>query len=378
MAEIHLTVGAIAALPKNALQALMDNLVRMGYEVVGPKIKDDTVIYTTLTHIEELPRGYSSHQDAGTYRLEYTGSRNYFDITPGPQSWKQYFFPSRTQIASYKRDTANPHAWQVEETETTHLTYALIGVRPCELAAIQVQDRVFLRDDFKDPVYYARRQSAFILAVNCLHPCGTCFCASMGFGPEAESGYDLNLSELEEIFLVRIGSEAGRMAMMDLPLQPASAYWIQAANRGLEEARQNMGRSLPYPDELRTILLENLDLRHYDNVAKRCLSCANCTLVCPTCFCWDVQDINNLTGNSSRRERIWDSCFNPEYSHVFGGNSRPSARSRYRQWITHKLAGWYQQFGTSGCVGCGRCITWCPAGIDITAEAAALREEVHA
>jgi succinate dehydrogenase/fumarate reductase-like Fe-S protein len=137
-----------------------------------------------------------------------------------------------------------------------------------------------------------------------------------------------------------------------------------------------MGRSLPHPEELSAILLNNLNHPQFDDV-KRCLSCANCTQVCPTCFCWDVQDLNNLSGTDVSRERVWDSCFNPEYSYVFGGNSRPNTRSRYRQWITHKLAGWYQQFGISGCVGCGRCITWCPAGIDITAEAAALREEAN-
>jgi ferredoxin len=197
----------------------------------------------------------------------------------------------------------------------------------------------------------------------------------MGTGPKAESGFDLCLTELEDIFLVQIGSEAGRLMMSNQEVQPASAFWQISAQRGLLEARQNMGRSLHAPQELPEILLRNLEHPQFDQVARRCLSCTNCTQVCPTCFCWTMEEINELAGQIVRRERIWDSCFNPEYSHVFGGNSRPTTLSRYRQWITHKLAGWYQQFGVSGCVGCGRCITWCPAGIDITVEAATLQKE---
>jgi ferredoxin len=376
MPEIHLEMGTTVALPKSALAGLLENLKQMGCEVVGPQVKDNTIVYAPLSNVEDLPRGYVSEQSPGSYRLNYTGHGNYFDITPGPHSWKMLFFPSRSQMVAFRR-SKDSQRWEIEpDTEPTPL-YALFGVRPCELAAIQIQDNVFLRSDYKDPVYRKRRQSAFIITVNCLHPCGTCFCASMGTGPEAETGFDISLTELEDVFLVKTGSEAGRSVMSNLPWQPSRAFWIQTAQRELAAARQNMGRSLPNPEELPNILLNNLDHPQYDDVAKRCLSCANCTQVCPTCFCWDAQDLNDLSGSYVRRERVWDSCFNPEYSYVFGGNTRPNTRSRYRQWITHKLAGWYQQFGTSGCVGCGRCITWCPAGIDITAEAAALRQEVH-
>jgi ferredoxin len=376
MPENRLEMGTTIALPKSALPDLISNLKHMGYEVVGPQVKDNTIVYDSLSNVEDLPRGYTSEQKPGSYRLLYTGHENYFDITPGPHSWKMFFFPPRSQMVAFQRTTDSTH-WEVVAESEPAPAYALLGVRPCELAAIQIQDRVFLRDDFKDPIYRKRRQNAFLITVNCLHPCGTCFCASMGTGPEAESGFDISMTELEDVFLIKTGSEAGRMVLSDLPWQPASAFLIQTAQNSLDEARNHMGRVLPNPEELPDILLNNLDHPQYADVSKRCLSCANCTQVCPTCFCWDVQDINNLSGNYVRRERVWDSCFNPEYSYVFGGNNRPNTRSRYRQWITHKLASWYQQFGTSGCVGCGRCITWCPAGIDITAEAATLREEAH-
>ena len=125
---------------------------------------------------------------------------------------------------------------------------------------------------------------------------------------------------------------------------------------------------------IRELLYNNLENPHWDEVATRCLNCANCTMVCPTCFCTTVQDVTDLTGKHAERWRKWDSCFSTEFSYIHGGSIRTSAKSRYRQWLVHKLASWHDQFGTSGCVGCGRCITWCPVGIDITEEANAFRE----
>jgi ferredoxin len=130
--------------------------------------------------------------------------------------------------------------------------------------------------------------------------------------------------------------------------------------------------------DLPDLLYGNLDSPQWDLIAQRCLSCTNCTMVCPTCFCVDVQDLSDLSGQNTERQRIWDSCFNTDFSHVHGGNTRPNIRSRYRQWLTHKLASWVDQFGELGCVGCGRCITWCPVGIDLTEEITAIREGVQA
>jgi len=139
-----------------------------------------------------------------------------------------------------------------------------------------------------------------------------------------------------------------------------------------ENAVRHMGRRLD-TDGLRDLLYANADNPQWDDVASRCLSCTNCTMVCPTCFCTNVEDVADLTGNEAERHRVWDSCFNADFSYIHGGTVRTSGRSRYRQWMTHKLAAWHDQFGSSGCVGCGRCVTWCPAAIDITAEAAAMR-----
>lgn len=373
MTELSLEAGSTVALRKTSFNLLLAAIQSMGYQPIGPRVEEDVLMYGAIQDLQDLPRGYTSEQQPGHYRLINSGHPRYFDITPGPQSWKQYFFPATTTLFQVVR---NADEWKIEESEQPDSPIAMIGVRPCELAAILVQDRVFLREEWNDSIYRTRRQNAFILAVNCLHPCGTCFCASMGTGPKATIGFDISLTELEDVFLLEIGSETGRMLVAGLPYQPASAFLLQSANKGIEEAVKHMGRQLPQAQEIPELLLNNLDHPQWDDVAKRCLSCTNCTQVCPTCFCWDVTDVQELTDQVIVRERSWDSCFNPDYSYITGGNTRPNTRSRYRQWLTHKLASWKHQFDVSGCVGCGRCITWCPAGIDLTAEVAAIRKEI--
>jgi ferredoxin len=124
---------------------------------------------------------------------------------------------------------------------------------------------------------------------------------------------------------------------------------------------------------IRDLLFSNLEHPRWDEVASRCLSCTNCTLVCPTCFCSSVTEVADLSGDRVDRERQWASCFTLDHARIHGGSVRSTTASRYRQWLTHKLAGWIDQFGSSGCTGCGRCITWCPVGIDLTEEVAAIR-----
>jgi ferredoxin len=263
-----------------------------------------------------------------------------------------------------------------DENENHHVAprFAFIGVRPCELRAIAIQDRVFLSHDYPDPIYKARRENAFIVAVNCTQPGKTCFCASMEAGPQATEVFDLALTEVVEenrhYFVVEIGSERGTAVMEAVPQHRTTADERQAASDLLLEAAQNMGRTVNTKG-LKELLYRSYDHPHWDSVASHCLTCGNCTMVCPTCFCTTVEDVTDLTGEHAEHWRKWDSCFTLDFSYIFGGSVRTSAKSRYRQWLMHKMATWCDQFDTMGCVGCGRCITWCPVGIDIT-------EEVHA
>ncbi len=365
-------IGSTVSIQKPSFNALLTRLKDAGFETIGPRIKNGTLVYEALNALDQLPRGYITEQEAGHFRLIYTGHDRYFDVIPGQQSWKQFLFPSRLELFALHK---NNRSWQIHNPEPDKRSLAFIGVRGCELAAIQVQDKAFIRDDFYDPVYRARRQRVFILAVDCFHPAGTCFCVSMGTGPSPKDAFDLRLTELDDVFLLTVGSELGRTIMSGMPSEAASAFVMTAAERGVDQASRNMGRALETSD-LPEVILDNLDHPQWDDVAKRCLSCANCTQVCPTCFCWDAVDQPDLTGTQVHRFRVWDSCFNPDYSYQAGGNTRPNIRSRYRQWLSHKLGTWVQQYGTSGCVGCGRCITWCPAGIDLTEEIPELRKEI--
>jgi ferredoxin len=267
--------------------------------------------------------------------------------------------------------------FDIEPNEETPPTFAFLGVRGCDLAAIHVQDRVFM-GPHADPTYSVRRSSAFIVALNCSTPSGTCFCVSMGTGPKAGPGYDLGLTELIDDeghrFLVEIGTERGAEVMDALVHRPAREADEDAATVVVERAAASMGREMR-TDDIKELLYANYEHPRWDDVASRCLTCTNCTLVCPTCFCSSVEDTSDLTGDTTERWRSWDSCFTLDFSELGGSSVRATNRGRYRQWMTHKLATWIDQFGTSGCVGCGRCITWCPVGIDITEEVRAIREQ---
>ncbi|MFH2103253.1 MAG: 4Fe-4S dicluster domain-containing protein [Chloroflexota bacterium] len=371
MPETSLNIGSTIALPKAEFDGLLAELRQNGYQTIGPRVKDESIIYEEVETLADFPRGYRSEQEPGRFHLVKTRTERYFDAIPGAQSWKRFLFPPHVTLLTAQKN----ERWHLEHHNEAAPRYALIGVRPCELAAIEIQDKVFLRSDFYDPIYRARRERVFILAVNCLYPAGTCFCTSLDTGPKATRQFDLLLTECDDAFLIEIGSELGKSMLAGRSFEPASAFILNTASQNIKLASEQIERRLETSD-LPMLMTANLDAHRWDEVAKRCLSCANCTQVCPTCFCWDATDHTYLTGKTTRRERVWDSCFNPNYSYQAGGNTRPNIRSRYRQWLTHKFGTWQEQFGTIGCTGCGRCLTWCPAGIDHLEEIAALRAEV--
>jgi sulfhydrogenase subunit beta (sulfur reductase) len=365
---------ATAVIELGALEDLIGALRRRGFRVLGPTVGDGAIVYDELESAAELPVGWTDRQEAGTYRLERRDDEARFGYAVGPHSWKQFLFPARLRLW---RARANGGAPVVEEEPPDETPLAFIGVRACELNAIAIQDRVFTGGKFVDRDYAARRRGIFVVAVNCGEPAATCFCVSMDAGPRVEAGYDLALTELlddEHRFLVEAGSPAGAELLAELPARPAEATDLAAATAVVDSTAARMGRTMENAD-LRDLLADNLEHPRWDDVAERCLTCGNCTLVCPTCFCSSVEDTTDLAGTEASRTRVWDTCFSLDYSYIHGGSVRASARSRYRQWLTHKLGTWHDQFGTSGCVGCGRCIAWCPVGIDITAEVAALRGE---
>ena len=366
---------AKAIIGRDGLQALLDALAANGYRVLGPALRAGAILYDDIAKVEDLPAGWTDRQEAGTYRVERRDDAALFGYVVGPQSWKKFLHPPTERVFQARRE-GEGYAL-VAAPEESH-RYAFIGMRACEIRAIEVQDHVFLREPYPDRSYERRRADNFVVAVNCSEAGGTCFCVSMQAGPKAERGFDLALTELVDgarhDFLVETGSERGEAVLGRLPHRSASNAEISEAEAISARTAANMGRRLDTKG-IKELLQGNPEHPRWDDVAQRCLTCANCTMVCPTCFCTTVEDHSDLAGGTAERTRRWDSCFTLDFSYIHGGSVRQETRSRYRQWMTHKLASWIDQFGESGCVGCGRCITWCPVGIDITQEAAAIRAD---
>lgn len=361
-------------LPHDALNNLFRALRKEGYKIVGPTVANQAVVYDELADASELPWGWADEQAPGTYRLVHDGGERAFGFAVGPHSWKRYLFPPERSL--WRGRVREDGHFDASESTDEPVPTAFIGVRACEVAAIEIQDRVFLHGPFVDEAYRRRRERSLIVAVQCTSAASTCFCSSMGTGPDLTRGYDIALTELVDVdghrFLVEAGSDRGRDLLDTLALTDPTPADIRAANDAVEQAAASIVRHVEAADA-HDVLLGNLDHPQWDDVADRCLGCTNCTLVCPTCFCSTVEDVADLTGRDVERRQVWDSCFTADHSYLHGGSVRASIKSRYRQWLTHKLATWIDQFGTSGCVGCGRCITWCPVGIDLTAELDAFR-----
>jgi sulfhydrogenase subunit beta (sulfur reductase) len=366
-----------AVIPVAALDELLAALRADGYRVVGPTIRQGAIVHDDIASAADLPVGWTEHQDGGTYRLVRRDDGAVFGFATGPHSWKQFLHPPR--VLEWRARRRDGGGFTVDVPVEDPPPLAFFGARSCDLRAIAVQDRVLAGGDYPDAGYAGRRAGVLVVAVNCGTPGGTCFCVSMGTGPRATAGFDLALTELLDAdrheFLVEVGTERGADLLARLARRAAEPGDLIAAERVVADAAASMGRSMPDAGDVPVLLRRNLQHARWDDVAERCLSCGNCTMVCPTCFCTTPEDVTDLTGNTSERWRRWESCFTLDFSYLHGGSVRPDTRSQYRQWMTHKLSTWWDQFGESGCVGCGRCITWCPVGIDLTEEVAAIRAD---
>ena len=363
--------GDAVVVDADALPALFEALHGRGYTVAGPTVRDGAIVVAELASAAELPFGWGVEAEAGRYRLRRRADTAAFGHSAGPQSWKSILHPPRARLWSADRATGRVDPGEDAQPPR----YALLGVRPCDVRAVAILDRVLTGGRHADPVYRGRRDGALIIAVECTEPGATCFCTSMGCGPAAESGFDLAMTELADAaghrFVARAGTPAGAAVLADVPSRAAGEAVTRRARTAVDEAAARMGRSMPAVG-LAELLAGSRESPHWDDVASRCLTCGNCTMVCPTCFCTTTEDVTDLTGDHAERWRVWDSCYSLDFSYLHGGSVRTSGQSRYRQWISHKLSTWHEQFGSSGCVGCGRCIAWCPAGIDITQEVSAL------
>ncbi|HYU74754.1 MAG TPA: 4Fe-4S dicluster domain-containing protein, partial [Ktedonobacteraceae bacterium] len=309
MASPPLYVNAQVIVDREHLQHLLAALLKRGYQVVGPTVRDNAIVYDTLTSVDDLPVCYTDEQDGGSYRLKKRDDKALFGYAVGPQSWKRFLHPPVIRLWQARREGKS---FQVipESHETPRM--AFIGVRSCELHAIAIQDTVFTQGPYNDTIYQSRRENLCIVAVNCGQAGGTCFCTSMQTGPRATGGFDLALTEImltdAHYFVVQVGTELGAELLQEVPHRTASDEDIKLAELIVQKTSEQMGRSLDTTG-IKDLLYRNLEHPRWDEVATRCLSCTNCTMVCPTCFCTTVEDTSDLAGENAERWRKWDSCF---------------------------------------------------------------------
>lgn len=360
-------------------EQLLELIKNAGYKLLGPTVRDEVIIYDELRNAKDLPIGWTDEQDPGRYRLKRRNDSAYFGYNLGPHSWKKYLFPPKEKVWTAQKQ-ANNSLVILREVIPDEEKMAFIGVRACEMQAIFVLDKVFDTKAAVNENYQRRRENTFIVAVNCTTAVNTCFCASMQSGPAVNAGYDLSLTEVVEedrhYFVVQIGSDRGKAVCDGLPMRSAEPQEIGVAKAHVERTIDQMIRKVDNA-RVHEVLMGSWESERWNKVAERCVNCANCTMACPTCFCSDTQDVVSVDGTHVDRWQSWESCFNLSHSYVHGGSIRSSAQSRYRQWLTHKFGTWWDQFGVSGCVGCGRCITWCPVGIDVTEELKQLQTEYN-
>ena len=263
-------------------QQILDALKNEGYKTYGPTLQNQVIIYDEIQSAQDLPIGWMDEQDPGRYRLKPRSDKAYFGYNLGPHSWKKYLFPPREKLFSVRRQENGLTLFQ--ESDTPIEKMAFLGVRACEIQAILIQDKVFQNKIDTYTQYKQRREQLFILAVNCTRSVNTCFCVSMGAGPEVTESYDLALTEIinekEHYFVLQIGSERGRLLCGPLSLVKAKENQCQSAKALVKKNEEQMMRRVDN-EHVHEMLSKSWDCKRWDKVAKRCINCAACVNFCP-------------------------------------------------------------------------------------------------
>jgi ferredoxin len=353
----------------DALDQLIHYLTNQGFQVKAPTIRDNAVVYDDIDGAYELPWGYIDKQEPANYKVTKTDKKAAFAWSLPAHSVKPMLFEEKEAVWKVNR---NQDGKLIFEPCLNQKRYAILGVRPCDLRAIEIQDKVFIDNTYQDIRYKIRRESAFIIAANCTTCHSNCFCVALGGSPHADSGFDLAMTEIDGGFVIECGSAKGLEAITALQLHLPTELQINMAKEKVDQVRGMQTKSLPPIANVEKALANAYHHPRWQDVAQRCLSCGSCTHACPTCFCHTEKDEPSLDGKTSQHTREWSSCFSLDHSYTHGQLYRDQPEHRYRQWLIHKFSSWREQFKTKGCVGCGRCITWCPVKIDVTEEIRAI------
>jgi sulfhydrogenase subunit beta (sulfur reductase) len=270
------------------LQRILEILISRGCTIIGPTVQASAVVLDEVESLDSLPWGWRDRQAPGVYTVSRTADTGFFQYTCGPHSWKRYLYPPNMRLFSVSLEDGGI---QLEQTGRPDLSYAFLGMRACDLKALEVLDRILTQQGSPDPDYQARRRNLFIIAVNCLQPGGTCFCAAMGAGPRPVSGYDIVLHEICEPTRYRLIAESGSPRGADLlsavgcmPASIAAKVHVQL----LSDAAAKKMKTTADLSDAGSLFGSRFDHPHWKTLEQRCLACGNCTLVCPTCFCHTV------------------------------------------------------------------------------------------
>jgi len=333
------------------LGKLIEVLKAYGYVTYGYKVSRGAVIFDELRNLEDMPLKYRDVQGPGSYRLiEGNGVRHSF------ASPKEVIHPARQEL--FNVDSNGGVSYPPIESKKI----ALVGIKSCDLASIKVMDRILSNDDS----YNARRKEALTIVEECINPGDTCFCGSLGTGPYVSEDFDLAYARIDDDHvLFKYGSRVGLNLVKRLGLKPASEELVNTYSSLMSEAKEKTSPLKFGLSDIENSMLKSMsDVDLWKKLSEKCVGCANCNLVCPTCFCTEFLDDLKLD-NSASRVRFWVGCLSYVYGLVAGTHFRPELYMRYRHFVLHKFLFYRKQIGLVGCVGCGRCITWCPVGIDL-------------
>jgi NAD-dependent dihydropyrimidine dehydrogenase PreA subunit len=273
---------------------------------------------------------------------------------------KEVFFPQSETMFRYEK-AGKQH--QVTSTEEVERKRVILGARPCDIQAVLLIDQVFSGKEYTDVYYVNKRKATTIIGMGCDHPLSTCFCSSMKGGPFSREGSDLFLIDLGEAYLVELLTEKGTAFQNNKFLKEANTKEINSAKEIEEKASKKTDDSLSVVG-IEKRLDQMLENPFWERVQEKCIGCRVCTYLCPTCHCFDIAD--EVLTNKGQRVRNWDSCLSSLYSQETSGhNPRPTNRERTQQRIMHKFNYFPKNFDRIACVGCGRCILYCPANFDI-------------
>lgn len=330
---------------KESLNELVDRLMET-HQVIAPVPRNDGVVFDVISSPKEMD-------------LEYRGHT----LLPP----KRFFFPEKEILFVYKvkADGVEIHD-KLEELKS--LRQVIIGIRPCDITGLLVLDKIFTRM-FKDPYYIARRKNTLVIGLTCNEPAEYCFCVFTNSGPLLKEGFDLLLTDLGDRYLVEVGTEKGSNVVRFNP-----DIFSKAGERDLREreeiirevAERIKAQKLPDFTSLYDFMRRNFNSKIWEKYGRKCLACGKCNFTCPTCHCFDVFDDPDLSLKSGKRIRVWDSCHFISFTRVASGEIfRRERTSRVKQRIYHKLCYSVDEIGIISCVGCGRCIDVCSAGIDV-------------